>query len=68
MMAIWRIVSFTRMTLDEFAAGRDAVDKLIVEMLPQGYTERQIGAPAKMSGAAVHKRIDKMRKAIREIA
>lgn len=58
----------TRIMVKEFTTGRDAVDKLILEMLPKGYAERQIGVTAKMSGTAVHKRIDKMRKAIREIA
>lgn len=59
----------TRLTMEGFAAGRDTVDKLIIEMLPQGYTERQIGIPADMTGPAIHKRIVKIRDGLRrEIA
>lgn len=56
-----------RLTVEGFATGRDATDKLIIEMLPQGYTERQIGAPAGMSGPAIHKRITKIRNALKEV-
>ena len=58
-----------RLMVEDFTAGRDMVDKLIIEMLPQGYTERQIGVPADMSGSAIHKRIVKIRDGLRrEIA
>ncbi len=59
----------TRLTLEGFAVGRDTVDKLIIEMLPQGYTERQIGVPTDMTGPTIHKRIVKIRDGLRrEIA
>lgn len=59
----------TRLTLEGFAVGRDTVDKLIIKMLPEGYTERQIGVPADMTGPAIHKRIVKIRDGLRrEIA
>lgn len=59
----------TRLTMEGFASGRDTVDKLIIEMLPQGYTERQIGVPADMTDPAIHKRIVKIRDGLRrEIA
>ncbi len=56
-----------RVTVGQFAASRDEIDRKIMEQISQGYTERQIGKSVGMSGPAVHKRIVKMRKALREL-
>lgn len=53
--------------MERFTASRDETDQKVMEMLVQGYTERQIGKVVGMSGPAVHKRIMKMRKDLREL-
>lgn len=51
-----------RADMGRYVASRDKVDQKIMELLPQGFTERQIGAIVGMSGVAIHKRIAKMRR------
>lgn len=51
-----------RVEMERYIASRDEVDQKIMELLPEGYTERQIGKVVGMSGVAVHKRIAKMRR------
>lgn len=46
--------------LQEFINGRDEIDRLIIESIRDGYTEREIGEIVGMSGPAVHKRITKI--------
>ena len=59
-----------RAALDDFTASRDEIDRKISEMVAEQYTEREIAealekAGRKISNVAVHKRIAKMREALR---
>lgn len=59
-----------RAVLDDFTASRDEIDKKIIELVAEQYTEREIAevlekAGRKISNVAVHKRIVKMREALR---
>lgn len=59
-----------RTALDDFTASRDEIDRKIIEMVAEQYTEREIAealekAGRKISNVAVHKRIAKMREALR---
>lgn len=54
-----------RSALAEFVAGRDDIDRMIVEGKRDGYTEREIASIVGISGPAIHKRIDKIREALR---
>ena len=59
-----------RAVLNDFTASRDDIDKKIIELVAKQYTEREIAealekAGRKISNVAVHKRIDKMREALR---
>lgn len=51
--------------LKAFINGRDEIDRLIIEGIRDGYTEREIGEIVGMSGPAVHKRISKIRDGLR---
>lgn len=51
--------------LNAFINGRDEIDRMIIEGIRDGYTEREIGEIVGMSGPAVHKRIDKIRDGLR---
>ena len=56
--------------LNDFTASRDDIDKKIIELVAKQYTEREIAealekAGRKISNVAVHKRIVKMREALR---
>lgn len=51
-----------RMEMERYTASRDKIDQKIMELLPQGFTERQIAKVVGISNVAVHKRIVKMRK------
>lgn len=52
-------------TLQQFIQGRDEKDQTILEAVKDGYTEREISKFVGMSNVAVHKRIAKMREALR---
>lgn len=59
-----------RAALDDFTASRDEIDRKIIEMVAEQYTERKIAealekAGRKISNVAVHKRIAKMRDGLR---
>lgn len=59
-----------RAALDDFTASRDEIDRKIIEMVAEQYTEREIAEALekvgrKISNVAVHKRIAKMREALR---
>ena len=59
-----------RAVLNDFTASRDDIDKKIIELVAKQYTEREIAealekAGRKISNVAVHKRIVKMREALR---
>lgn len=59
-----------RAVLDEFTASRDEIDRKIIELVAEQYTEREIAEALekvgrKISNVAVHKRIVKMREALR---
>lgn len=59
-----------RAALDDFTASRDEIDRKIIEMVAEQYTEREIAealekAGRKISNVAVHKRIAKMREGLR---
>lgn len=59
-----------RAVLEDFTASRDEIDKKIIELVVAQYTEREIAqalekAGRKISNVAVHKRIVKMRDALR---
>lgn len=59
-----------RAVLDDFTASRDEIDQKIIELVMAQYTEREIAealekAGRKISNVAVHKRIAKMREALR---
>jgi DNA-directed RNA polymerase specialized sigma subunit len=56
-----------RAELDSFQAGLDDIGRQIVAMLAQGKTEREIGKACGISGVAVHKRIVKMREALKDL-
>lgn len=51
-----------RVEIERYAASRDSIDRTIMELLPQGFTERQIGKVVGLSHVAIHKRIVKMRR------
>lgn len=55
-----------RADLERFTAGRDEIDRKIIELVQENYTEREISAAldGKISNVAVHKRISKMRAAL----
>lgn len=56
-----------RADLERFTAGRDEIDNRILELAAAGYTEREIAATiGSISNVAVHKRLAKMRAALRE--
>lgn len=50
-----------RAEIEQYTASRDKIDQKILEMLSQGFTERQIAKVVGISNVAVHKRIVKMR-------
>ena len=59
-----------RAALDDFTASRDEIDRKIIELVAEQYTEREIAEALekvgqKISNVAVHKRIAKMREALR---
>ena len=59
-----------RAALDDFTASRDEIDRKIIEMVAEQYTEREIAealekAGRKISNVAVHKRIAKIREALK---
>lgn len=54
-----------RSSLAAFINGRDEIDRLIIEGKRDGYTEREIAAMVGISGPAIHKRVDKIRDALR---
>lgn len=59
-----------RAVLDDFTTSRDEIDQKIIELVAEQYTEREIAealekAGRKISNVAVHKRIAKMREALR---
>ncbi len=61
-----------RAVLDDFTASRDEIDRKIIELVAEQYTEREIAEALekvghKMSNVAVHKRIVKMREALRDM-
>lgn len=51
-----------RTEMERYTDSRDNIDQKIMELLPQGFTERQIAKVVGISNVAVHKRIVKMRK------
>lgn len=53
-----------RADLERFTAGRDEIDRKIIELAQENYTERQIADVVKISNVAVHKRIVKIRAAL----
>lgn len=56
-----------RADLERFTAGRDETDNRILELAAAGYTEREIAATiGSISNIGVHKRLTKMRTALRE--
>lgn len=57
-----------RADLERFKAGRDNMDRAILERVAAGMTEREIAAEVKISNVAVHKRIAKMRTALQSVA
>ena len=59
-----------RAVLDDFTTSRDEIDQKIIKLVAEQYTEREIAealekAGRKISNVAVHKRIAKMREALR---
>lgn len=55
-------------TLQEFIQSRDEKDQTILEAIKDGYTEREIAKMVGISNVAVHKRIAKMRDALKMAA
>jgi len=66
------VAKLTLEKIRDFAAGQDNINKQIIGLMAQRYSERQIASTlsksSKISNIAVHKRIVKMRKEIRKIA
>ena len=56
-----------RADLERFTAGRDEIDRKIIELVQENYTERQIADVVKISNVAVHKRIVKIRAALQNV-
>lgn len=56
----------TRLTIENFTAQQDNRGRTVIELTAIGFTERQVGAAIGTSGAAVHKRLARMRKGLRE--
>lgn len=56
-----------RVALEQFVNSRDEIDRMIIECKRDNYTEREIAEVVGINRAAVHKRIDKMREALRNI-
>ena len=59
------IAAITSVMLEKFVASRDDIDRMIIEGIRDGYTEREIGQTIGISGVAVHKRIVKIREGLR---
>lgn len=58
--------TINRIAIDNYLNGLDSRGKAIMELVVQGFTERQTGEAVGISGAGVHKRIVKMRAALAE--
>lgn len=56
-----------RADLDRFRAGLDDIGRQILEMVAAGKTEQEIGKAVGISNVAVHKRIAKMRAALKSL-
>lgn len=56
----------SRLVIDDCMAGLDNRGKSIMELTARGYTERETGKAIGISGVAVHKRLARMRKELRE--
>lgn len=56
-----------RVSLERFRASRDEIDNIILDCLSLGLTERETAPHCHISNVAVHKRIMKLRDALREI-
>lgn len=59
------MTAVNRVTLADFIAGRDTVDRMIIKDKRNGYTERETAEHLGISGPAVHKRIVKIRDGLR---
>ena len=57
-----------RVDLEQFRAGRDEIDNRIMDLVSMGYTERAIAEDiGTISNVAVHKRIVRIREALKEM-
>lgn len=57
-----------RADLERFTAGRDEIDRRILELAAEGFTEREIAAAiGTISNVAVHKRLVRMRATLKEV-
>lgn len=58
--------AITAMDFENFLAGQDSTNRKICEMKVEGHTEREISAEVGISNVAVHKRIEKIRKELKQ--
>lgn len=57
-----------RADLERFTTGRDEIDRRILELAAEGFTEREIAAAiGTISNVAVHKRLVRMRATLKEV-
>ncbi len=56
-----------RAMLQEYSDSCDEIGRRVLQMVIEGKTEREIGKAVGMSGPAVHKRIMKMREALKDL-
>lgn len=58
------INALDRISYEDFTASRDHIDRIIIEGLRDGYTQRECAEASKVSAAAVNKRIKRMQTAL----
>lgn len=61
------LINVSLSAFHDIMSGRDEIDQKIMELLPKGFSERQIAKIVGISNVAVHKRIVKMRAALESL-
>ena len=56
------IKAIERISIEDFTASRDHIDRIIIEGLRDGYTQRECAEASKVSTAAINKRLNKIKR------
>ncbi len=56
------IKALDRISIEDFTASRDHIDRIIIEGLRDGYTQRECAEASKVSAVAINKRVNKIRR------